>query len=161
MARVYAWTIGAVTGLHALGVFALAQDAPISATVRPPSPPPTHRLSLEDAQRLSLANNTGLIVGRLGVQEKSIAVDAATRDYLPKLLGNFNYFHFNDNLGKVGAFRTGTLGILPPGTRTIAASVVNQDSTLTAITLAQPITKLIAVNAAVQKRLKDTHRVGL
>jgi outer membrane protein TolC len=155
MARFYAWTIGAVTGLHALGVFALAQDAPISATVHPPSPPPTYRLSLEDAQRLALANNTGLTVGRLGVQEKSIAVDAARRDYFPKLLGNFNYFHFNDNLGKVATFRTGTLGILPPGTHTIAASVVNQDSTLTAITLAQPITKLIAVNAAVQLARAD------
>ena len=83
-----------------------------------------------------------------------------SRDYFPKLLGNFNYFHFNDNLGKVATFRTGKLGILPPGTRTIEAAVTNQDSTLTAITLAQPITKLIAVNAAVQLARADTVIAG-
>ena len=104
---------------------------------------------------MALANNTGLTLGRLGVQEKSIAIDAAKRDYFPKLLGNFYYFHFSNNLGKVATFRTGQLGLLPPGTQTIAATVVNQDSTLTAITLAQPITKLIAVNAAVQLARAD------
>jgi outer membrane protein TolC len=41
------------------------------------------------------------------------------------------------------------------GVRTIAANVADQDSTLTAITLAQPITKLIAVNAAVQLARAD------
>ena len=90
------------------------------------------------------------------MQEKSIAADAARRDYFPKLLGNFNYFHFSSNLGTVATYRTGTLGILPPGTRTIEAAVANQDSTLTAITLAQPITKLIAINAAVQFARADT-----
>ncbi len=155
MARYSAWIVGAVTSLHALGGFALAQDARIPSTVLSPGPPPVLRLSLEDAQRIALANNTGLTLGRLGVQEKSIAIDAARRDYFPKLLGNFYYFHFNDNLGKVVTFRTGQLGLLPPGTQTVAASVVNQDSSLTAITLAQPITKLIAVNAAVQLARAD------
>jgi outer membrane protein TolC len=156
MARFYAWMIGLVTGLQALGVFALAQDAFIPATVNPPGPSPVSRLSLEEAQRIALANNTGLTLGRLGVQEKSIGADAARRDYFPRLLGNFNYFHFNDNLGKVVTFRTGRFGLLPPGTRIFAASVVNQDSTLTSLTLAQPITKLIAVNAAVQLARADT-----
>jgi outer membrane protein TolC len=145
-----------VTGLHTLGVFALAQDARIPATVVPSGPPPVYRLSLEDAQQLALVNNTGLLLGRLGVQEKAIAADAAWRDYLPKLLGNFYYLHFSDNLGKVVTVRTGKLGILPPGTRISDASVLNQDSTLTGITLAQPITKLIAVNAAVQLARADT-----
>ena len=152
MARFSVCMISAVVGLHTL---ALAQDARL--------PAPSCRLcrhqctgsTLEDAQRLALANNTGLILGRLGVQEKSIAINAASRDYFPKLLGNFYYFHFNDNLGKVATFRTGKLGILPPGSQTIAAVVTNQDSTLTAITLAQPITKLIAVNAAVQLARAD------
>jgi outer membrane protein TolC len=115
-----------------------------------------YRLSLENAQRLALANNTGLVLGRLGMQEKSIAIDAARRDYFPKLLGDFYYFHFNGNLGKVLTFRTGTFGLLPPGTVSIATTILNQDSTLTAITLAQPITKLIAVNAAVQLTKADT-----
>ncbi len=152
MARFYACLISAVLSLHSL---ASGQEMRISAPAAPAASASLYRLSLEDAQRLALANNTGLTLGRLGVQEKSIAVDAARRDYFPKLLGNFNYFHFNDNLGKVVTLRTGTLGILPPGTRTVAASVVNQDSTLTAITLAQPITKLIAVNAAVQLARAD------
>jgi Outer membrane efflux protein len=156
MKRVDACIIGALTILHAVGVFALAQDVRIPVTGVPSIPPPVRRITLEDAEQLALANNTGLALGRLGVQEKSIAADAARRDYLPKLLGNFYYFHFNDNLGKVATFRTGTLGILPPGTRTIEAAVTNQDSTLAAITLAQPITKLIAVNAAVQLARADT-----
>jgi outer membrane protein TolC len=156
MARYFGWILGAVTSLPVFGIFALGQEALIPAPALPPLPPSLYRLTLEDAQRLALANNTGLALGRLGVQEKSIAADAARRDYFPKLLGNFNYFHFNDNLGKVATFRTGTLGILPPGTRTIEAAVANQDSTITAITLAQPITKLIAVNAAVQLAKADT-----
>ena len=157
MARYFGWILGAMmTSLPVLGAFAPAQEALIPAPAVPAGAASVYRLTLEDAQRLALANNTGLTLGRLGVQEKSIAADAARRDYFPKLLGNFYYFHFNDNLGKVATFRTGTLGILPPGTRTIEAAVTNQDSTLTAITLAQPITKLIAVNAAVQLARADT-----
>ncbi len=132
----------------------MAQDARIPTTALPPSSAPL-RIALEDAQRIALANNTGLTLGRLGVEEKSIAIDAAKRDYFPKLLGNFYYFHFSDNLGKVATFRTGQLGLLPPGSQTIAATVVNQDSSLTMLTLAQPITKLIAVNAAVQLARAD------
>src|SRR5262249_39279938 len=58
--------------------------------------------------------------------------------------------HFDDNLGVVNTVRTGRLGFLPPGSRTIAVTAVRQDSNLASITLAQPITKLIAVNAAVK-----------
>jgi hypothetical protein len=154
--RFYGGIIGAVTGLHALSVFALAQDARLPAAAPLPSPPPMHRLSLEDAQRPALANNTNLTLGRLGVQEKAIAVDAASRDYLPKLLGSFQYFHFNDKLGKVLTFRTGQSGLLPPGSVPIATTAVNQESTFTTVTLVQPITKLIAVNAAVQLARADT-----
>jgi outer membrane protein TolC len=152
MARFCACMIGTVISLYSL---ATAQEARIPAAIMPPAPLSVYRLTLDDAERLALANNTGLTLGRLGVQEKSIAVSAAKRDYFPKLLGNFNYFHFNQNLGKIATFHTGTLGILPPGTSTVAAVVSNQDSTLSAITLAQPITKLIAVNAAVQLARAD------
>jgi outer membrane protein TolC len=162
--------IGVVTGLQALGGFALAQDDRISApalppqspsrnssrsTALPPGPPPVLRLSLDEAQRLALANNTGLSLGRLGVQEKSIAVDAARRDYFPKLIGNDLYFLFNENLGKVATVRTGTLGLLPVGTAFFPVTAVRQNSNLFSITLAQPITKLIAVNAAVQLARAD------
>jgi hypothetical protein len=97
MARLCVCMIGAAVGLHTL---ALAQEARIPAAVMPPAPPSVYRLTLEDAQRLALANNTSLILGRLGVQEKSIAADAARRDYFPKLLGNVYYFPFQRQPGQ-------------------------------------------------------------
>ncbi len=162
MLRFRAWIVFTLVGVHGSGVAVAGsgQDEPMKAIVAAPGAPQLLHLSLEDAQQLALTNNTNLTMGRLSVQEKSIAADAARRDYFPKLLGNFYYFHFSDNLGKVATFRTGQLGILPPGTQTVAATVVNQNSTLTAITLAQPITKLIAVNAAVQLARADTMIAG-
>ncbi len=109
---------------------------------------PSYRLTLEDAKQRALAVNKDLVLGQLGVREKSEAIAAARADYLPKLLANVNYFHFNDNLGVVNTVRTGRLGLLPPGTQSIAVTAINQNSSLAAITLAQPITKLIAINAA-------------
>jgi hypothetical protein len=98
----------------------------------------------------ALATSKGLGVANLGVQEKREAIAAARVDYLPKLLGNDLYSHFNSNLGLVETARTGRLGILPVGTRTVAVRGINQDANLLSLTLAQPITKLIAVNAAVK-----------
>jgi outer membrane protein TolC len=156
MNRLHGWTTGVLMGLHAVGVCACAQEAMIAAPIPWSDRQTVIRLSLEDAERLAMLNNTTFGLGQMNVQEKVIAVDAARRDYFPKLLGNFMYFHFNDNLGKLATVRTGTLGILPPGAHTIVATVVNQDSALSTITLAQPITKLIAVNAAVQLASADT-----
>jgi hypothetical protein len=67
----------AVVGLRTL---ALAQENRTPAPDTPPAPPSVYRLTLEDAQRLALTGNTSLILGRLGVQEKSIAADAARKD---------------------------------------------------------------------------------
>lgn len=120
-----------------------------------PAPGGSATLSLEQARQLVLANNKELNLARLNIQEKLFATSAARRDYLPKLLSNVDYFHFNTGLGSVQTVRTGRLGILPPGARTLAVNVLNQDSTLVGITLAQPITKLIMVNAAVQVAKAD------
>jgi len=60
-----------------------------------------------------------------------------------------------DALGKVLTVPTGRFGVVPPGTQQIEVPVMNQNSSLGAITLAQPITKLIAVNAAVQLATAD------
>ncbi|HEY2158997.1 MAG TPA: TolC family protein, partial [Isosphaeraceae bacterium] len=87
-------------------------------------------------------------------QEKSIATSAAKTDYFPKVLGNVAYFHFNDNLGKVLTVTRGRLGVLPPGTP-VSVNVMNQNSTLGSFTVAQPITKLILVNAAVKLAKAD------
>jgi outer membrane protein TolC len=143
----------ALTGGEAL---AQPQAALVPAPAQSPSVQGTYRLTLDDAKERALANNRELTLARLNVMEKSFATSAAKRDYLPKLLGNVNYFHFNQALGKVATFRTGNLGILPPGTQTIAVNVVNQNASLAAITLAQPITKLIVINAAVQIARADT-----
>ncbi len=157
MSKLHGWIVGAgVAASSCPASPCLGAEARIAAQPVATSQPSVYRLSLEQAQQLALVNNTGLTLGRLGVQEKSLAVDAARKDYFPKLLGNVSYFHFNDNLGSVTTIRTGQRGILPVGSRRFAVTVENQDSTLTALTIAQPITKLIAVNAAVQLATADT-----
>jgi len=113
------------------------------------------QLTLEDARQLALSNNKGLALARLSVQEKRYARTAARTDYFPKLLGNVTYFHFNDTLGSVVTAPTGKFGILPAGGVTRDVPVLNQDTSLGTILLAQPITKLIAVNAAVQAARAD------
>src|SRR5262249_30416150 len=87
---------------------------------------------------------------RLNVEQLQHATTAARKDYLPKVLGAVDYFHFNDNLGNVLTIQRGSRGILPPGTTTFNVAVFNQNSTISTLLVAQPITKLIAVNAAVQ-----------
>jgi outer membrane protein TolC len=71
------------------------------------------------------------------------------------VIGADTYFHFNDNLGSVVTFQRGKLGILPPSAQIVNATVLNQDSNLATLMVAQPITKLIAVNAAVQLARAD------
>jgi outer membrane protein len=113
--------------------------------------PTVRRLTLEEARQLALGNNKALALARLNVEEKQHATAAAGKDYFPKVLGNVTYFHFNDNLGTVVTVQTrGRFGLLPPNFQTVSASVLNQDSTLSTVLVAQPLTKLIAVNAAVQ-----------
>lgn len=127
-----------------------AQDALLAGPPLLVSPQPVYHLTLEDAKQRALATSKGLGLAHLGIQEKREVTAAARTDYLPKLLGNVTYFHFDSDLGVVNTIRTGRLGILPPGSRTVAVNAINQDSSFAAITLAQPITKLIAVNAAVK-----------
>jgi outer membrane protein TolC len=138
----------------ALNTRSNAQDA----LIRGPDPlapaPPSYHLTLEEAKQRALSTSRELGLANLGIQEKREATAAAKADYLPKLLGNDLYFHFNSNLGKVLTVATGRLGIAPPGTP-IAATAVRQDSNLLSLTLAQPITKLIAVNAAVKLARAD------
>ncbi len=113
------------------------------------------RLSLDEAKGRALALNRELTLARLGVQEKSIGISAARADYFPKILGNVSYFHFNDSLGSVLTASRGRFGILPTGSVVRNVTILNQDSTLGAFTVAQPITKLILVNAAVKLAKAD------
>jgi outer membrane protein TolC len=128
----------------------VAQDAPLPGAASPAPPRAVCHLTLEDAKRRALATNQGIGLAHLGIREKREATAAARAEYLPKLLANDTYFHFNSNLGVVATVPRGRLGILPPGQVPIAVTGVRQDSNLLALTIAQPITKLIAVNAAVK-----------
>ncbi len=109
------------------------------------------RLTLDEARQLALENNKALVLAQLNVHEKQHATTAATKDYFPKVLGSVTYFHFDNPLGTVLTTR-GT--ILPT---TVPVNVVNQDATLSTAFIAQPITKLIAVNALVQIDRADEH----
>jgi outer membrane protein TolC len=138
--------------LTAYGSRALADEDETISTIPVPlrANPGVTRLTLGEAQELALRNNKALCLAHLNVQEKGHAANAAGKDYFPKVIGADTYFHFNDDLGSVLTFQRGRLGILPPGSRIINTTVMNEDSNLATIFVAQPITKLIAVNAGVQ-----------
>ena len=107
-------------------------------------------LTLEEAKQLAAGNNKSIALAQLNVLEKQHVARAAGKDYFPKALGNVSYMHFNQDLGSVVTIERGKLGILQPGISTFSVAALNQNSTLSSVMLAQPITKLIAVNAAVQ-----------
>jgi outer membrane protein TolC len=128
---------------------------PLPTPVTAARTPGVYHLTLEEAKRQALQQNSELAVGRLNLQEKVLATSAAKRDYLPKFVANVAYLRFSDNLGKVLTVRTGRLGVLPPGTTTIETAVLNQNTSFTALSVVQPITKLILVNAAVRIATAD------
>jgi outer membrane protein TolC len=122
----------------------------VPETMATPQPrPQALRLTLEDARQRALCNNKAVGLARLNIDEKSWATTAATKDYFPKVLGSVTYFHFDNPLGTVLT----TQGVLFPAA--VPVNVVNQDAALTTALVAQPITKLIAVNAAVQASRAD------
>ena len=108
------------------------------------------RLTLEEARQLALQNNQSLALARINVDGKQHATAAARKDFFPKVIGSSTYFNFNDDLGSVVTVQTGKRGILPVGQVTQNVAVLNENSSLTTMFLAQPITKLIAVNALTQ-----------
>jgi outer membrane protein TolC len=108
------------------------------------------RLTLEEAKGRALQNNRALGLAGLNIVASQHATAAAGKDYYPKLLGNVTYFHFDKDIGTVLT----TPGVLAPA-QTVPVSVLNQDSAISTVMLAQPITKLIAVNAAVQLARAD------
>jgi outer membrane protein TolC len=144
------------------GLAAAPRPAPLVAQQVLPQPPAAavagpavRRLTLEEAQQTALENNKALALARLNIKEKQHATDAARKDYFPKVLGSVDYFHFDDDLGTIEVgIPSGSLGVIPPGA-SLSASVLKRNSTLATVYAAQPITKLIAVNAAVQLARAD------
>jgi outer membrane protein TolC len=108
------------------------------------------RLTLDEAKQIALAGNRSLALARLNIAEKEFATSAAGKDYFPKVLGDLTYLHFDTNLGQITTVASGKFGLLPAGTVLTNTAVLNQNSALSTILVAQPITKLIAVNAAVK-----------
>jgi len=125
-----------------------AQHQPVAA--------PPVRLTLEEAGQRALSLNKELALARLNLDAKRFATAASRRDYFPKLLGNVTYFRFNEDLGRV-VTAGGARGLLAPGTPLIEANVINQDAALSTVTVAQPITKLIAIHALVQINRAEEH----
>ncbi|HEX4145064.1 MAG TPA: TolC family protein [Pirellulales bacterium] len=111
--------------------------------------PTVCRLTLDAARQRALSNNKAIVLARMSLDGKRYATAAATKDYFPKVLGNVTYFHFDNPLGTV---LTTHGAVLPT---TIQANVLNQNTTLSTAMVAQPITKLIAVHAAVQVSRAD------
>ena len=152
-----------------LGLFFAGLMPPALAAQEVPapeaSPPAAHRLTLEQARDLALANNKQLQLGRLNIQGKQIAVRAEARDYFPKVLGTGAYLRFDEPLGTVVTTPGRQLGgqtiqILPRGpgiqiptitvpSQSVAVNVANRDSAFGALMVAQPITKLIGVSVLV------------
>jgi outer membrane protein TolC len=133
----------------------------------PPSPK-VLSLTLDQAKSMALDNNKQLQLARINLDEKEYVKRAARSDYFPKLLGAAYYLHFNEDLGTVLATRDRTLGGATIGRngriqiptlniqgRTISANVINQDTAIGTLLAVQPITKLIAVSAAVDLAQAD------
>ena len=84
------------------------------------------------------------------VSAKYHTLQAARKDYWPKLLNSFSYFHFDSDLGTVIT----TPGILNPATQ-IAVPVIEQDAQIYTAAAIQPITPLLKVREAVNITAAD------
>ena len=105
----------------------------------------TYQLSLEEAKCRTLQNSVIMELASTQVIAKGHALDAARKDYLPKLLNSFTYFHFDSDLGTVLT----TPGIFAPAVSR-AVPVINQDAAIYTAAAIQPITPLWKVHAAVE-----------
>jgi outer membrane protein TolC len=137
-----------------VGLALASSTASLSAQDTLPAPtvlsPTVRRLTLEEAKQLALADNKSLGLAHLSIQEKRLVKAAAWKDYLPKIIGNETFLHFNDDLGSVLTVKNRGLNFLPPGGLVFNTAVFQQNSNFITTMVAQPVTKLIAVNAAVQ-----------
>jgi outer membrane protein TolC len=109
-----------------------------------------YQLSLEEARCRTLQNSVIMELASTNIEAKYHALEAARKDYLPKLLNSFSYFHFDSDLGIVLT----TPGIINPAVSK-AVPVVNQDASIYTAAAIQPITPLAKVNAVVEISTAD------
>jgi outer membrane protein TolC len=107
-------------------------------------------LTLEDAKARVLDNSVVMSLASTQIAAKSYTMQAASKDYLPKLLNSFSYFHFDSDLGTV----VKTPGVFNPVTA-VSVPVVNQDAPMYTAMLVQPITPLLKVREAVNITAAD------
>jgi outer membrane protein len=153
MLRINGFFIFAASAFAFAGSFiALAPASGLAQEMVQAGPPPAYgtanvvHLTLEQARQTAIENNRALVLAHLNVDEKQHATAGATKDYFPKVMGSVSYFDFNRPLGTVLTTRDGS---------TINVNVANEQSAISTVFLAQPITKLIAVNALVQVSRAD------
>jgi len=115
-----------------------------------PHTPTVMRLTLEEARAQALANNKEINLARLNALEKHYETGATRTLYLPRIIGSIAYLRFDEDLGKVVTVPQRKLGPIAIGGNTVVASLVNQNTTISGVTVLQPITKLITIHAAVQ-----------
>jgi outer membrane protein TolC len=109
-----------------------------------------YHLSLAEAKARTLESSVVMGLASHQVIAKCHALEAARKDYLPKLLNSFSYFHFDSDLGTVVT----TPGIFNPATA-ISVPIIEQDSTLYTAAAIQPITPLLKVREAVNISAAD------
>jgi outer membrane protein TolC len=139
------WPALVLVGLALVSLGGLSSAAPPDAT---PAAPATMRLTLDEAKQRALSNSKVLALATMNAQSKDYATRATRADYFPKVIGSVVYFNFDSPLGTVITTQgRPRLGI--PST-TIAANVLNQNSSLSTLSVAQPITALLKVRQGVQ-----------
>jgi len=112
--------------------------------------PATYHLSLAEAKTRVLENSVVMELATTQIAAKRYTTQAAEKDYLPKLLNSFSYFHFDSDLGAV----VRTPGIFNPATA-ITVPVINQDAPQYTALAVQPITPLWKVRQAVNISAAD------
>jgi outer membrane protein TolC len=138
-----------------IAVAPLTAQAPAAQAGNSP-PPATLKITLEEAKERALSSNKLLNLAGMNVQAKGFAVRAMQANYFPLVTGTALYLHFNDDLGTVlattGRTVTGPHGVplLTFPANVINVSVLQQDTSVYNINIAQPITDLLKVRQGVK-----------
>jgi outer membrane protein TolC len=125
-------------------------DAPLDTGQETVGSRQVYHLSLEEAKGRTLQHSAIMDLASLQIAAKCYALRAAQKDFLPKILTSFAYFHFDDDLGTVLT----TPGILNPA-QSIAVPIIEQDATTFVTAAIQPITPLLKVREAVNISAAD------
>ncbi len=150
MLRLGVWPhiVSTTSGLLIYGALLSAQD--LGATVSHDGPlvplPEGRYISLEQAQQAATQADTPMAkLGQLEVEAARQNRLAVRADYFPKLGTAFANLHFSKFMGQ-------ELSLIRPiqgGVITRSVPLLGQDSTLVAVTVAQPVTQLFQVRQAV------------